>query len=140
MIVAQYYNIMRLGRKGYSRIVKKMMGNAEYLSDRLVESGKFRVLNSEQHIPVVTFRFNGPEKFTLFDLSYRIRERGWIVPAYSLPPEAEDTTIMRVVVRENFTRDLVDIFVDDLLNALDELKAGEKKVHSRSARTSHPVS
>ena len=140
MIVAQYYNIMRLGRSGYTRIVRKMMGNAAYLTQRLSETGEFTVLNDEQHIPVVTYRFKEKQKFSLFDLSYRVRERGWIVPAYSLPPKAEDTTIMRVVIRENFTRDLVDIFVDDLLNAMHDLKGQRKGIRSRSARSGHPVS
>ncbi len=140
MIIAQYFNVMHLGRKGYTQIVDRMMGNAAYLASRLKESGEFLVLNDAKHIPVVTFRFPGDEDFTLFDLSYRIRERGWIVPAYSLPPHAEDITIMRVVVRENFTRDLVDIFVDDLLNAKKALMGGSIKTSQRSAREGHPVS
>lgn len=140
MIVAQYYNIMRLGRKGYTQIVEKMMDNASYLASRLKESKEFSVINNASHIPVVTFRFPKDEPFTLFDLSYRVRERGWIVPAYSLPPDSENTTIMRVVVRENFTRDLVDIFVDDLLNAKKALRGGSVKGSQRSAREGHPVS
>ena len=140
MIVAQYYNIMRLGRKGYSNIVRKMMENARYLASRMKESGEFKVLNAADHIPVVTFTFSGREDFTLFDLSYRIRERGWIVPAYSLPPDAHQMTIMRVVVRENFSRDLVDIFLDDLLRAKNDLAKGRGVVSERSPRTGHPVS
>ncbi len=140
MIIAQYFNIMHLGRKGYARIVDQMMGNASYLASRLQESGEFDVINEGKHIPVVTFRFSKDEDFTLFDLSYRVRERGWIVPAYSLPPHAEDVTIMRVVVRENFTRNLVDIFVDDILNAKKALKSGSIKRSQRSAREGHPVS
>ena len=140
MIIAQYFNVMHLGKEGYSRIVERMMENASYLAKRLTESGEFEVLNAAGHIPLVTFRFPEQEDFTLFDLSYRIRERGWIVPAYSLPPHAEEVTIMRVVVRENFTKDLVDIFVDDLLNAKKALKNGSVKTSQRSAREGHPVS
>lgn len=140
MIIAQYFNIMHLGRDGYSRVVDRMMGNAAYLASRLEESGEFIVTNAARHIPVVTFRFSRDEAFTLFDLSYRVRERGWIVPAYSLPPHAEDVTIMRVVVRENFTRNLVDIFVDDLLNAKKALGGGSVKTSQRSPREGHSVS
>lgn len=140
MIIAQYFNIMHLGKDGYTQIVDRMMGNASYLASRLEESGEFEVINAGKHIPVVTFRFPKKENYTLFDLSYRVRERGWIVPAYSLPPHAEEVTIMRVVVRENFTRDLVDIFVDDLLNAKKALRAGSIKTSQRSAREGHPVS
>jgi len=120
--------------------VDRMMENASHLAARLQESKEFHVINDAKHIPVVTFRFAKDEDFTLFDLSYRVRERGWIVPAYSLPPHAEEVTIMRVVVRENFTRNLVDIFVDDLLNAKRALKTGSIKTSQRSAREGHPVS
>ncbi len=140
MIIAQYFNVLHLGREGYTQIVRKMMGNASYLASRLKESGEFEVINEAKHIPVVTFRFPKDEKFTLFDLSYRVRERGWIVPAYSLPPHAEAVTIMRVVVRENFTRDMVDIFVEDLLNAKRSLREGSVKTSQRSPREGHPVS
>lgn len=140
MIIAQYFNIIHLGREGYRQIVNKMMGNASYLAKRLRESGEFEVFNDAKHIPVVTFRFPKQENFTLFDLSYRVRERGWIVPAYSLPKNAEHVTIMRVVVRENFTRDLVDIFVNDLLNAKKALREGSIKTSQRSSREGHPVS
>ncbi len=140
MIIAQYFNIMHLGMEGYTKIVNRMMDNASYLSSRLEASGEFKVMNDAKHIPVVTFSFSKKEKFTLFDLSYRIRERGWIVPAYSLPPHADDVTIMRVVVRENFTRDMVDIFVEDILNAKKALVTGSIKTSQRSSREGHPVS
>ncbi len=140
MIVGQYFNIMHLGREGYSQIVSKMMDNASYLALRLHQSGEFTVINDAKHIPVVTFKFSGKERFTLFDLSYKVRERGWIVPAYSLPPDAEKTTIMRVVVRENFTKDLIDIFVDDLIMSKRFLEGETIRISHRSAREGHPVS
>ncbi len=140
MVVAQYYNIMKLGFDGYSTIVNKMMGNAHYLAERIAKSGSFKLLNGASHIPVVTFEQKEKKKFTLFDLSYKLRERGWIVPAYSLPPEANDTTIMRVVVRENFTSDMVDIFVQDLMNAEKALENGNPSPTKAYSRKAHSVS
>jgi glutamate decarboxylase len=140
MIVAQYYNILRLGMEGYSSIVEKMMANAHYLSDKIAKLNYFDILNDAKHIPVVTFKLHGKEVFDLFDLSYRLRERGWIVPAYSLPKNAEDTTIMRVVVRENFTADMVDLFVSDVENAFKTLKLKREKISERSPRKGHSVS
>ena len=140
MVVAQYYNILRLGKKGYGEIVSKMMNNANYLAKKLTESGELEVINGAKHIPVVTFKLKNMESSKAFDLSYRIRERGWIVPAYSLPPNAQDTTIMRVVVRENFTADMVDIFVEDILNAkksITNMVSGGKQTDPRKG---HPVS
>ena len=140
MVVAQYYNIMKLGFDGYSTIVNKMMGNAHYLAESIAKSGSFKLLNGASHIPVVTFEQKEKKKFTLFDLSYKLRERGWIVPAYSLPPEANDTTIMRVVVRENFTSDMVDIFVQDLMNAEKTLENGNPSPPKAYSRKAHSVS
>ncbi len=140
MVVAQYYNIMKLGFDGYSTIVNKMMGNAHYLAESIAKSGLFKLLNGARHIPVVTFEQKEKKKFTLFDLSYKLRERGWIVPAYSLPPEANDTTIMRVVVRENFTSDMVDIFVQDLMNAEKALENGNPSPTRAYSQKAHSVS
>ncbi|MCW6168622.1 MAG: glutamate decarboxylase [Thermoplasmatales archaeon] len=140
MIVAQYYNIMKLGFDGYSAIVNKMMGNAHYLAESIAKLGSFEPLNDARHIPVVTFKQKEKKKFTLFDLSYKLRERGWIVPAYSLPPEANDTTIMRVVVRENFTSDMIDIFVQDLMNAEKTLENGNQSQTKAYSRNAHSVS
>jgi glutamate decarboxylase len=140
MIVAQYYNIMRLGMDGYRSIVEKMMGNAHYLAEKIKKLTYFDILNDAKHIPVVTFKLHRDESFDLFDLSYRLRERGWIVPAYSLPKNAEDTTIMRVVVRENFTADMVDLFVSDLETAFKNLGTKRDKISGRSPREGHAVS
>ncbi|WP_393971745.1 glutamate decarboxylase [Oxyplasma meridianum] len=140
MIVAQYYNIMRLGREGYRSIVEKMMNNAHYLAGKIAKLTYFDILNDAEHIPVVTFKLHGNQDFDLFDLSYRLRERGWIVPAYSLPKNAEDTTIMRVVVRENFTADMIDLFVRDVENACKTLMLKRKKISGRSPRKGHSIS
>jgi len=117
-----------------------MMANAHYLSDKIAKLNYFDILNDAKHIPVVTFKLHSKEAFDLFDLSYRLRERGWIVPAYSLPKNAEDTTIMRVVVRENFTADMVDLFVSDVENAFKSLKLKREKIIERSPRKGHSVS
>ena len=52
--------------------------------------------------------------FNLFDLSDRIRSRGWQIAAYSMPPNRQDLVIMRVMVRHGFSRDLANLLVDDL--------------------------
>ena len=75
-----------------------------------------------------------------YELSFGLRERGWIVPAYSLPDNAQETTIMRVVVRENFTKDMIDIFVKDIIRAVNKINGKEDKRTGSSPRKSHPVS
>jgi len=134
MILAQYYNLLRLGRAGYARIAANLLGNARYLAQRLADSGKFDVLNAANRLPIVTVTLKPPADYTVFDLSHKLRERGWILPAYTLPPNAESVAIMRVVVKENFSRDMADLLFDDVMNATQVLE-GTKVEHIQPRRS-----
>ena len=123
MIQAQMYNFLRLGRPGYTSIVETMMANAHYLNEQLKGSGKFEILNPGLAEPVVTFKIAGDPGFDVYHLSARLRENGWIVPAYNLPPDAEEVHLMRVVVRIDLSRRMIDLLLLDILQAWDELTA-----------------
>ncbi len=128
MMIAQYYNLLRLGKKGYRKILKNVMDNAQYLAKKLAGCGRFKMLSSATVIPVIGVMMSEGQKFSVFDLSAKLRERGWIVPAYTLPPNADKVAILRVVVKENFSRDMVELFYDDVINACNALeKSGAKK-------------
>lgn len=114
MIQAQMYNFLRLGRPGYDAIVSNMLANARHLNEELSASGRFEILNPGLAEPVVTFKLAGDPGFDVYHLSARLREHGWIVPAYSLPPDAEDTHLMRVVVRLDLSRQMIDILLRDI--------------------------
>ena len=86
MIQAQMYNFLRLGRSGYTAIVANMLANARHLNESLTATGKFEILNPGLSEPVVTFKLKGDPGFDVYHLSARLRENGWIVPAYSLRP------------------------------------------------------
>ncbi|WP_129663820.1 glutamate decarboxylase [Phytoactinopolyspora endophytica] len=123
MIQAQMYNFLRLGRSGYESIVANMLANARYLNERLEATGQFVILNPGLAEPVVTFTMREDPGFDVYHLSARLRENGWIVPAYSLPPHAENVHLMRVVVRLDLSRQMIDILLRDLSRAWDELAA-----------------
>jgi len=141
MIVAQYYNLLRLGQEGYTRIAMNVLGNARYLCKSIADTGRFEVLNTASLLPIVTFKLKEAVNYTVFDLSHKLRERGWILPAYTLPPNAESIAIMRVVVRENFSRDMVDILLADIMNACEVLEGtkAEGIVPQRSPRRGHHI-
>jgi len=126
-ILAQYYNLLSLGREGYTRIMSALRENAHYLTEQLEASGRFRMLSRRDHLPVVAFALRQPEGFTVFDISRRLRERGWIVPAYTMAPNAQDIAVLRVVVRESFSRDMADMFLADLRRTLDDLDRNTPK-------------
>ena len=88
----------------------------------------------------MTFRQKKSSSYTLFDLSAAIRSYGWIVPAYSLPDNAKDTVLMRVVVREGFSRDLADIFLENLKQSMEKLSGKGIEKSKISSRRGHAVS
>lgn len=120
-VVAQYYNFVRLGFEGYRRIHQTSQDVAVYLSDKLSEMGVFDCLTRGTDLPVFAFRIKpGADlNFTVFDLSERLRHRGWQVPAYTMPADAEDVAVMRIVVKEGMTHDLADLLLGDFQRALD---------------------
>jgi len=123
-VLAQYYNLLRLGRAGYRNIMKNCLQNARYFADRLAASGLFELLSTPE-LPIVTFGFARQPGFTPFQLSRTLRERGWMLPAYHLPPHADDRTVMRVVVRETFSRDMAEILAGDIIGAYRSLERPE---------------
>ncbi len=122
MVIAQYYNLLRLGKRGYEAMAKNCLANARYLAERLEGMGIFHLTHRDVVLPVVTF-FS--EAVDVYGLSCTLRGRGWIVPAYNLPKNAEDVNIMRVVVKENFSRDMVDMLVSHIEEALAKMKGGK---------------
>jgi glutamate decarboxylase len=120
-IIAQYYNLIRLGKKGYQDILQILLVNAIYLAHKLENSGRFEVINKEILFPLVAVKLTEDAKFTVFDLSEKLRQKGWIVPAYTLPANADDVAVMRIVIRENFGRDMVEMLYTDIMKAYDSL-------------------
>ena len=120
-IIAQYYNLIRLGKKGYQDILQILLVNAIYLAHKLENSGRFEVINKEILFPLVAVKLKDNAKFTVFDLSEKLRQKGWIVPAYTLPANADDIAVMRMVIKENFGRDMVEMLYTDIMKAYDSL-------------------
>jgi len=131
-IIAQYYNFLRLGKDGYKDIMENLMETTTYIANELEKSGKFEVINRDLMFPLVTFKLNN-SNFSVFQLSEKIREKGWIVPAYTLPPNAEDVAVLRMVIKENFSRDMADLLMDDMMYAYDFLEKDPKE-HQESAK------
>jgi glutamate decarboxylase len=118
-VLLQYYNFLRLGRVGYERIAANLMQNAGELERALTASGRFELLNDARYLPVVVVRPTGKGgDVDVFALSKRLRERGWIVPAYPLPPNAESISVLRMVVKESFSRDMAEMLATDIEAAL----------------------
>ncbi len=129
-IIAQYYNFIRLGRSGYADIMTNMMNNSHYLAEKLRETGKIEIINKQRTLPLVTIRLKGAP-FTVFQLSAQLRQKGWIVPAYYLPENAQDVAVMRMVIKENFSRDMVDLLFNDIKEAYHTLELSQTERKER---------
>jgi len=121
-VIGQYYNFLRLGREGYTRIMEALRDTATYLSGEIAGLGQFELLSDGSAIPVFAFSVREGMPFSVFDLSDKLRERGWQVPAYSMPDDVKDVAVLRVVVREGFSRDLAAMFLDDLRASAEKLE------------------
>ncbi len=122
-IVGQYYNFLRLGRSGYTRIMQTLRDIAMELATAIVKLGPFELLSDGSTIPVFAFRLKDASRYSVYDVSERLRVRGWQVPAYTMPAEAEHIAVLRIVVREGFSRDMSELLLADLSKVIDELEA-----------------
>ncbi|HXW46519.1 MAG TPA: glutamate decarboxylase [Streptosporangiaceae bacterium] len=115
-VAAQYYNFIRLGFEGYREVQLTCQRVAKYLASEIAAMGPFELLSDGSDLPVLAFRLTDPDKagYTVFDLSERLRQRGWLVPAYTFPANMQDTAVLRIVVRNGLSRDLAASLVDDL--------------------------
>ena len=125
-IIAQYYNLIRLGMDGYKNIMENMQENASYLAAKLNGSTKFEVINKSITFPMVTVQLQNCD-FTVFHLSEKLRQKGWIVPAYTLPANAEDIAVLRMVVKESFSKDMVEMLYSDMMEAVEKLEQTEEE-------------
>ncbi len=121
-IVGQYYNFVRLGREGYRRVMVRLRDTATYLASQIAELGPFEIVSDGSAIPVLAFRMVDDSPFSVFHVSEKLREGGWQVPAYTMPADATDVAVLRIVVREGFDMDLADGLLEDLDTAVAHLR------------------
>ncbi|MFJ7985853.1 glutamate decarboxylase [Streptomyces sp. NPDC094447] len=139
MVLAQYYNFVRLGRQGYTYVMKVMQENARVLADNLRAGGRFEVIGADlEQLPLVAFRLSGRHAYDESDIAWQLAaERGWMVPAYTLPPDAERVKILRALVKETLSREQVDRLSQDIADAcrtLDEKGATHDAERARVKR------
>jgi len=119
MVLAQYYNFVRLGRVGYSYVMKAMEQNARYLAEQLKDSGNFELIGEdEEQLPLVAFKLVEGKNYDEFDVSWQLSaERGWMLPAYTMPPDAQEVKVMRALVKETLSRTQIDRLSADVAEA-----------------------
>ena len=136
MVLAQYYNFVRLGHDGYRYIMETMATNAAALADRIAATGQFRLVGEkdEEQLPLVAFQLDGEHNYDEFDVASQLSaERGWMVPAYTLPPNADHVKIMRALVKLTLGHTLATTLADDIAEACTVLaEKGRLHEHDRA--------
>lgn len=121
-VVAQYYNFLLLGKEGYRQIHQACRDTALYLSGEIAKMGPFELITDGSTIPVFAWKLketiSDQTNYSLFDLADKLRERGWLVPAYTMPKNRQDLTVQRVVIKEGFSRDMADLLLRDIHSAI----------------------
>jgi glutamate decarboxylase len=114
-VVAQYYMFTALGVDGYRHVQQQSSDVAQYLATEIEKIGPYRLITRGDELPVFAFALK-PEtvNYTVFDVSDKLRERGWLVPAYTYPENREDLAVLRVVVRAGMNHDMADLLLADL--------------------------
>ena len=140
-VLLQYYMFLRLGRDGFRQVQQQSLDVAQYLSSAIGKMGPFDLVSKGDTIPVFAWRLKSghTDKWNLFDLSDRLRMKGWLVPAYPMADNLADMTVQRIVVKVGLSRDLAsallrDIeaeveFLDNLESPLPSMQRGRQFAH-----------
>lgn len=130
----KFFTLLVLIFKGYKSIMENCMANAKVLTDGITKMGRFDIVSKDVGVPVVAFSLRDSSKYTVFEVSEHLRRFGWIVPAYTMPPDAEHVAVLRVVIREDFSHSLAERLVADIENVLKELDTHPPRLPTKAAR------
>jgi glutamate decarboxylase len=123
-VIAQYFMFASLGREGYHRVMKRCQDVAMHLSKEIAEIGPYRLISDGSELPVFAFTL-APEvgNYTVFDVSDRLRQRGWLVPAYTFPENRQDLSALRIVVRAGMNLEMADLLLDHVREQTEFLQS-----------------
>ncbi|WP_024952254.1 glutamate decarboxylase [Cobetia crustatorum] len=122
-IIAQYYNFLRLGRDGFAAIQQACSDTAQWLGKELAKIGPFEmVYDGHGGLPAVAYKLTeGDHGYTLYDLSERVRMRGWQIASYPLPSNRQEVVVQRILIRHGVSRDLAHLLLDDIKRGIEHL-------------------
>ncbi|KAF3911051.1 hypothetical protein AA313_de0203743 [Arthrobotrys entomopaga] len=140
-VIGQYYQMIRLGKQGYRNIMTNLTKIADYFSSMLKSKLGFIIMSQGggDGLPLVAFRLDPAKNkhYDEFAIAHALRERGWIVPAYTMAPHSDQLKLMRVVIREDFTKPRCDQLIIDLKHAVETLDSMEPKEIEKHAQLIH---
>ncbi len=122
-VVAQYYNFLRLGADGFCQVQQASRDTAQWLAQEIAGLGPYELVSQGNGIPAFAFCM-GDAPYSVYEVSDFLRVRGWLVPAYTMPPALDHVAVLRIVVRNGFSRDLAGMLIEDLGRVDERLGSG----------------
>jgi len=115
--------------EGAASKVKETITSAT--SEDSTQPGKETSASYIAGLPVVSFRFSDEFKreypqVKQETVSLLLRARQWIIPNYALPPNEDKTEILRAVIRESMSLDLLDRLVTDIVQVTETLMENDQ--------------
>jgi glutamate decarboxylase len=141
MIVMQYYNFIRFGREGYRSIMDNCVENSRWfvkqlnthpeLSQYFTNVSNINTNDNDSNtidLPIIALTWadpDNPPSWDLVDMSDKLAQSGWVVPAYNIPKYTPEDTdgiqVLRIVVQQVVTRDKLTTLLQSMEVALTEL-------------------
>jgi glutamate decarboxylase len=129
-----YFGLANGVSQGYKDVMQNCRDNAAVLREGIQSMGYFDVVSKDSGVPLVAFSLRDASRYTVFEVAESLRRFGWIVPAYTMPADAEHVAVMRVVIREDFSRGLAERLIADLGKTMADMDAhAGGKPHKKSA-------
>ncbi len=134
-VIAQYFMFISLGHEGYRRVIQNARDVALHISAGIEKLGPYRLLSRGDELPVFAFTLNDDvTNYSVYDVSDRLRQRGWLVPAYSFPENLQDLDVLRIVVRAGMTMDMADLLLKHLGEETEDLESLDGPLPSTKSR------
>ena len=131
-VIAQYFMFTSLGHEGYRRVMQNAQDVAMKISAGIEALGPYRLLTRGDELPVFAFTLNEDvTNYTVFDVSAHLRQRGWLIPAYTFPENRQDLNVLRIVVRAGMSLDMADLLLAHIGEETDALEALESPLPRR---------
>lgn len=136
-VLLQYYQFLRLGREGYRQVQQGSLDVAQWLSSEIAKIDAFELVSKGDTIPVFAWRLKSghTDNWNLYDLSDRLRMKGWLVPAYPMADDLADLTVQRIVVRAGLSHDLARALIADIQTEVDFLDRLEGPIPAEGERS-----
>jgi glutamate decarboxylase len=130
-VIAQYHMLTALGRDGYREIMQGAQDIALYLSQGIADIGPYQLISEGRDLPVFAFALKEQRNYSVFDVSDRLRQNGWLVPAYTFPENRQDLSVLRVVVRAGMTHEMAELLLEHLRDQTKFLESLDRPLPSQ---------